>query len=349
MKAVRFTAWKTMPAIVDIDRPVPGPGEVLLKVAGAGACHSDVAIFHDFDENAPVAGLLGPEYTLGHENSGWVEEVGEGVTGFTPGDAYLVYGPVGCGSCAPCSRGQDTYCDNVGTMPYLGTGLGRDGGMAEYITVPARNLVPLGDADPVKAAPLSDAGLTPYHAIKLALPRLQKGGAFALVIGLGGLGQLAVQILSAISGATVIATDTKEEAKELAAKRGAVIVDGGEGQTDRIREITGGRGVDAVFDFVGISPTIGLAQAVIARQGRISVIGIAGQPTQWDFFANPYEAELTNTYWGTIEELYELAALYRDGKLEVDVTTYPIDQAIEAYQALVDGTVLGRAVVVPHQ
>ena len=108
---------------------------------GAGACHSDVAIFEDFDENNPAG--LKPEFTLGHENSGWVEEVGEGVTGFQKGDAYLVYGPIGCGRCKACSRGQDTYCENVATNPYLASGLGRDGGMAEYMTVPARNLVPL--------------------------------------------------------------------------------------------------------------------------------------------------------------------------------------------------------------
>lgn len=96
-------------------------------------------------------------------------------------------------------------------MPYLGVGLGRDGGMAEYVAVPARHLVPLGDADPVNAAPLADAGLTPYHAIKLALPKLAGGGRYALVIGLGGMGQIAVQILKAMTGATVLATDTKDE------------------------------------------------------------------------------------------------------------------------------------------
>ena len=101
-------------------------------------------------------------------------------------------------------------------MPYLGLGLGRDGGMAEYVVVPARNLVPLGDADPVAAAPLADAGLTPYHAIKNALPNLAGGGRFALVIGLGGLGQIAVQILTALTGATVIATDMKPDAMERA-------------------------------------------------------------------------------------------------------------------------------------
>mgnify|MGYP001400700342 CR=1 FL=1 len=135
---------------------------------------------------------------------------------------------------------------------------------------------------------------------------------------------------------------------ELAAQRGATTVEGGDGQAERIRELTGGMGVDAVFDFVGLTPTIELAQKVVAKQGRITVVGIAGGPVSWDFYSNPYEAELTNTYWGTIEELHELAALYRDGHLEVDVTRFDLDDALTAYEHLDNGTLLGRAVVVPH-
>lgn len=346
MKAVRFTAWKTFPTIEEVPRPTPGPGEVLLKIAGAGACHSDIAIFEQFDES--MGEQLAPSYTLGHENAGWVEELGPGVTGLNVGDAYLAYGPIGCGQCPACSRGQDTYCFNAATQPYLANGLGRDGGMAEYMTVPARNLVALGDADPAAAAPLADAGLTPYHAIKLSLPKLQGGGKTALVIGLGGLGQLAVQILVAITGATVFATDMKEDAMAEAVKSGAVAVPGGDGQAERIRELTGGQGVDAVFDFVGITATIKLAQQVVRRQGRITVVGVAGQPTTWDFYSNPYEAELTNTYWGTIEELYDVVALYREGKISPSVTRYSMDQALQAYHDLHDGKISGRAVVTPH-
>jgi alcohol dehydrogenase, propanol-preferring len=140
MRAVRYTQYKTFPTIEEVERPQPGPGEVLLKIAGAGACHSDVAVYNEMDEGAP--GAIPPAFTLGHESSGWVEEVGEGVTGFTKGDAYLVYGPIGCKHCKACSRGQDTYCENVAEVGYLATGLGRDGGMAEYMTVPATNLIP---------------------------------------------------------------------------------------------------------------------------------------------------------------------------------------------------------------
>jgi propanol-preferring alcohol dehydrogenase len=346
MRAVVFTEYQTFPSILEVERPVPGPGEVLLKVAGAGACHSDVAVYKEFTKGAP--GAIPPGFTLGHENSGWIEEIGPGVHGFTVGDAYLVYGPIGCGHCKSCSRGQDTYCENAATMPYLGVGLGRDGGMAEYVAVPARNLVPLGDADPVDAAPLSDAGLTPYHAIKNSLPNLAGGGRFALVIGLGGLGQIAVQILSALTGATVIATDMKEDAMARAEASGAVTVPGGAGQVEAIRSLTGGRGVDAAFDFVGATPTIKTAQASMAQGGRFTVVGIAGGVTDWSFFGTPYESTITNTYWGTIEDLYEVVAMYQAGQIRPEVKRFSMDDALEAYRQLESGQLSGRAVVVPH-
>ena len=248
-----------------------------------------------------------------------------------------------------CTRGQDTYCENAAEMDYAGIGLGRDGGMAEYVVVPARNLVPLGDADPINAAPLADAALTPYHAIKLALPHLNGGGKYALVIGLGGLGLIGVQILKALTGATIIATDMKEDAMAQAEKRGAIPVAGGEGQVERIREITGGNGVNAAFDFVGIGATVTTAMRSVARQGRVTIVGIGNQsPYEWAFLSTPYEAELVNTYWGTVEELHEVVDMYKAGQIEPQVTTYPLDKALEAYQALVDGEISGRAVIVPH-
>ncbi|MCT1805749.1 NAD(P)-dependent alcohol dehydrogenase [Corynebacterium sanguinis] len=347
MKAVRHIGYHTFPEFKDVDKPTPGPGEVLLKVAGAGACHSDVAIFNEFDEG--LNPQMDPEFTLGHENTGWAEEPGEGVAGIELGAAYLVYGPVGCGICRACTRGQDTYCENAAEMDYAGIGLGRDGGMAEYVVVPARNLVPLGDADPINAAPLADAALTPYHAIKLALPHLNGGGKYALVIGLGGLGLIGVQILKALTGATIIATDMKEDAMAQAEKRGAIPVAGGEGQVERIREITGGNGVNAAFDFVGIGATVTTAMRSVARQGRVTIVGIGNQsPYEWAFLSTPYEAELVNTYWGTVEELHEVVDMYKAGQIEPQVTTYPLDKALEAYQALVDGEISGRAVIVPH-
>lgn len=349
MKAIRYTDYQTFPQIVDVDKPTAGPGEVVLKVAASGACHSDVAVFNDFVEGTNP--LCAPQFTLGHEVAGWADEIGEGVDGIERGAAYVVYGPVGCGYCRFCMIGQDTFCENVAQVGYLGIGLGRDGGMAEYVVVPARNLVPLGDADPVKASALADAGLTPYHAIKLALPKLNKAGSSALVIGLGGLGLLAVQILKAMTGATIIATDTKEEALREAEKYGAITVASGDDQAAKIRELTGGRGVDAVFDMVGIGPTVETAMTSVATQGRVSIVGLgaAGSDYGWQWYKEPYEAELVKTYWGTLPELGELVVLLQQGHLEPQYTTYSLDEGLDAYQKLVDGQVSGRAIIVPNE
>lgn len=347
MRAVMFSDFKTFPTLEEIPVPEPGPGEVLLKVAGAGACHSDVAMFHEFDSD-PNNGLMCPPFVLGHETSGWVEALGLGVRSIEVGAPYLVYGPIGCGHCRACARGQDTYCENAADVGYLATGIGRNGGMAEFMTVPVRNLVPLGDADPIAAAPLADAGLTSYHAIKLALPRLAGGGTHALVIGLGGLGLIAVQILRAITGAQVIATDMKPAAMARARELGAVTVEGGPEQAAQIRELTGGRGVDAAFDIVGAAPTIALAQATVAQRGAIQIVGIAGGTAQWSFFTNPYEATLSNSYWGTLEDLHDVVDLYRAGAIQPDVERFTLDTALEAYRRLRDGELDARAVVVPH-
>ncbi len=347
MRAVVFETFKQFPVLTEIPTPTPGPGEVLLRIAGAGACHSDVGVFHDFESDP--TGLMTPPFVLGHENSGWVEALGDGVKGIEIGSAHLVYGPIGCGRCPACSRGQDTYCERPTDVGYLACGLGRDGGMAEYMTVPARNLVPLGtDVDPIAAAPLADAGLTPYHAIKRAMPHLAGGGRTALAIGLGGLGLVGVQILKALTGATVIATDTKAEAMAQAEAFGAVTVPGGDDQVARIREITGGRGVDAVFDFVGADPTIALGAATVAQRGSLTVVGIGGGTYPWNFFGMPYEVNFSSTYWGTIEDLYEVVAMYQAGQIVPAVERFSLDAAPEAYRKLQDGELSARAVVVPH-
>lgn len=347
MRAVLFEQYKSFPVLTQIERPTPGPGEVLLKVAGAGACHSDVAIFHEF-EGDRRGGLLAPPFVLGHESSGWVEEIGPGVSGVSTGEAYLVYGPLGCERCPSCARGENTYCTNKEAVGSLAMGLGRHGGMAEYMVVPVRNLVPLGDADPIDAAPLADAGLTPYHAIKRILPHLNGGGRSALVIGLGGLGQIGVQILKALTGAQILATDLKPEAMAQAQEFGAVTVPGGDDQVARIKELTGGRGVDAVIDMVGVDSTLALAGSVVAERGSVTVVGISNGTYAWQYYGIPYEVNFSSTYWGTLEELHEVVAMYRAGQITPLVRRFPMDEALEAYRMLRDGELNERAVVVPH-
>jgi len=344
MRALQMTEFKHGPELREVPEPTPGPGQVVIKVGGAGACHSDLHLLYDFDAaNAPFT----VPFTLGHENAGWVHTVGAGVSTVSPGDAVAVYGPWGCGACARCSLGIENYCER--TAVPTGGGLGIDGGMAEYFLVPSeRYLLPLpAGLDPVRGAALTDAGLTPYHAIRRSWPKLNPDATIVL-IGVGGLGHMGVQIAKATTGAQVIAVDVKPEALELARKFGAHhTVVSGDTAAEQIMDLTGGRGADAVVDFVGALPTMELARGVARAMSDVTIVGIAGGALPVSFFSQRYEVNIATTYWGTRPELAELLALAARGAINVESTTYSLDDAVTAYDDLHHGKVTGRAVVVP--
>jgi alcohol dehydrogenase, propanol-preferring len=345
MQALQLTEWQHEPELREVDPPEPGPGEVVVKVVAAGACHSDLHLFHDFPPGLVPYDL---PFTLGHENAGVVEALGAGVGGLEVGQPVAVYGPWGCGRCLACVQGAENYCERQAEIGASGGGLGRDGGMATRMVVPAaRYLVPLGDLDPVEAAPLTDAGLTPYHAVRRALPVLPAGSS-AVVIGAGGgLGHLAVQILRAMSPAQVIAVDGRPAGLELAARLGAhATVAAGDDAADQIRDLTGGRNADAVFDLVGADATMALGAAVVRPRGHLTVVGIGGGSFKMSFFAIPYEVTLSTTYWGTLPELHELIALAARGDIAPVVQRYTLGNALDAYRAMQDGKLEGRAVIV---
>ena len=349
MKALRLMAWKSDPVLAEVPEPEPGPGQVVVRIGGAGACHSDLHLMRDFE-----GGLLpwGPPFTLGHENAGWVHSLGEGVTGVEPGQPVAVYGPWGCGRCGRCRLGMETYCEDPAQapVPMGGGGLGLDGGMAEFMLVPsARHLVPLPEGlDPAAAAPLTDAGLTPYHAVRRSLPKLVPGTT-AVVIGVGGLGHLGIQVLHATTAARVVAVDVRPEARALAGELGAdLVVEPGPGAAAEIRGFTGGRGADVVLDFVGSDATLALAAAVGRFLGDLTIVGIAGGSLPVSFFSVPYEVSIQSTYWGSRPELVEVLDLGARGLLRPKITTFPLERASDAYEALEAGTLEGRAVVVPR-
>jgi len=345
MDALQLTAWKHDAELREVAEPEPGPGQVLVRIGGAGACHSDLHLMHDFD-----AGMLpfDPPFTLGHENAGWVEALGAGVEGVEVGEPVAVYGPWGCGRCRRCLMGMENYCERQGEIATMGGGLGRDGGMAPLMVVPSpRFLVPLGDLDPVQAAPLTDAGLTPYHAVKRSLGLLVPGST-AVVIGVGGLGHMGVQFLRELSPATIVAVDQRAEALTLAAEVGAHhTVTMGEQAAAEIRDATGGRGADVVVDFVGADATLALGAAVARPLGHLTLVGIAGGTLPVSFFGIAYEVSVATTYWGSLPELVEVLALASAGRLHARVETFPLARANEAYAAMRAGALRGRAVVVP--
>ena len=348
MRALRLQRWKSEPELVEVPEPVPGPGQVVVRIGGAGACHSDLHLMHDFDAGiAPWA----PPFTLGHENAGWVHAVGEGVTAVAVGAPVAVYGAWGCGACGRCRVGVESYCENpvAAPVPAGGGGLGLDGGMADYQLVPdARHLVPLPDGlDPVRAAPLTDAGLTPYHAIRRSWGKLPPGST-AVVIGAGGLGHLGIQILKATTAARVITVDTNPDALRLAEECGSdLMVSAAHTAAGEVRAATGGRGADLVLDFVGTDATLALAASTVRPLGDLTIVGLGGGTLPVSFFSLPYEVSIQTTYWGSRPELAEVLDLGARGLVVPRTVTFGLADAVSAYRQLRAGTVRGRAVVVP--
>jgi propanol-preferring alcohol dehydrogenase len=344
MRALRLVEWKHPAELTEVAEPEPGPGEVRVRIGGAGACHSDLHLMDDFE-----GGLLpwGPPFTLGHENAGWVESIGAGATGVEIGEAVAVYGPWGCGRCHRCAQGMENYCVHQADGP-AGGGLGLDGGMAEYLIVPdARLLVPIGDLHPADAAPLTDAGLTPYHAVKRSLPLLGPGST-AVVIGAGGLGHLAIQIVAASTPAQVIAVDRRVEALQLAEEVGADrSVLAGDDAAREVRSMTSGVGADVVLDFVGTDETLRSGAAMARSLGHLTLVGIAGGTLPLGFFTVPYELSVATTYWGSRPELIEVIELARAGKIRAQVQHFTLDEAPTVYERMRAGDVSGRAVVIP--
>ncbi|MET0843342.1 MAG: NAD(P)-dependent alcohol dehydrogenase [Mycetocola sp.] len=348
MKALRYTKVGSAPEVVEIDKPSPGPGEVLLRVTAAGVCHSD-----DYVMSLPEDAYLAQRYplplTLGHEGAGIIEEFGAGVrTGLEIGEAVAVYGPWGCGHCLNCSKGWENYCTNAAAEGIRPPGLGSQGSMAEYMIVDdVRHLIPIGDLDPVKNVSLTDAGLTPYHAIKRSLPKLG-AGSYAVVIGSGGLGHVGIQMLKALSGTTVIVLDVSDEKLDLAKRVGAdVTLTSDASAAEKIREITNGLGADAVFDFVGANATIATATAVAAIDSDVTIVGIGGGSATVGFGSIAFDAAVRVPYWGSRSELIEVFELARAGKIDVEVQEYSLDDAPQAYLDLHAGSIRGRAVIVP--
>jgi propanol-preferring alcohol dehydrogenase len=345
MQAFQLVEPQKPAELREVPVPGPGPGQVLLKIGGAGACHSDL---HLMDEPADRLQTKLP-FTIGHENAGWVEKLGPGATGFAPGDPVLVYGPWGCGTCPHCRVGMENYCERAGGFRAGGLG-GIDGGMAPYLLVPStRLLISLGTLDPREAAPLSDAAITSYHAVKRSLHLLGPGST-AVVIGAGGLGQMAIQILRALSSATtVVAVDTAADKLETARRMGAdeALLSGDEA-VKRIKDMTQGQGAQLVLDIVGVDPTLRMAAQVARARGHLTIVGGGGGALPVNFFSPPHECSVASPYWGFIGELMEVVTLAQAGKIQMLVEHFPLERAGEAYQLLREGRIQGRAVITPN-
>jgi NAD+-dependent secondary alcohol dehydrogenase Adh1 len=341
VKAVRLHKFNEMPVVDEVPEPeISGPLDVIVKIGGAGVCRTDLHIMEGQWDAAMGTPL---PYILGHENAGWVHEVGSGVTNVAVGDTVILHPLVTCGLCRACRAGDDMHCEN-NAFP----GLSRDGGMAEYLLTSARACVKLDPSTrPQDVAALADAGITAYHAVRKAIPLLYPGTT-AVVIGAGGLGHIGVQCLSALTATRIIVADRHPDALKLAEQIGAdhcVVCDGS--QVDAVKELTGGQGAHVVLDFVAEQGAEMDGWNMTREAGSYFVIGYGGTlhiPTL-DIIST--ERNIIGNIVGTYNDLAELMDLAQAGKVTLHTRTYSLDAAPEALADLDAGRVRGRAILVP--
>ena len=341
MRAVRVHRYHEDPTIDEIDEPtLTGPLDVIVKVGGAGVCRTDLHILE-----GQWAAVQNPDlpYVIGHENAGWVHEVGEGVTNVAVGDTVILHPQPSCGLCRACRAGKDMQCENA-FFPGLSN---NDGGMAEYLRTTARACVKLDPSTkPADVAALADAGITAYHAVRKALPLLYPGTT-AVVQGAGGLGHIGIQCLAALTAARLVVVDKNPDALALAAQIGAeetVQADGD--HVAAVGDLTGG-GAQVVFDFVAEQGAEMDAWHMTGAGGSMFVIGYGGElriPTL-DFVAG--EKNIVGNIVGTYNDLSELMVLAQAGKVTLHTQQYPLDDAVRALHDLDAGAVRGRAILIP--
>ncbi|PVY96313.1 NAD(P)-dependent alcohol dehydrogenase [Actinomycetospora cinnamomea] len=342
MKAVRVHEYKQDPSIDDIPEPeLQGALDVIVKIGGAGVCRTDLHIV-----NGDWAEIQNPElpYVIGHENAGWVHEVGDAVTNVAVGDTVILHPQPSCGLCLACRAGRDMQCTGGAFFPGLSN---NDGGMAEYLRTTARACVKLDpDTNPADVAALADAGITAYHAVRKAVPHLYPGSS-AVVIGAGGLGHIGIQALAALTATKIIVVDKNQDALDLAKQIGAdetVLADGN--QVGEVQELTGG-GATVVFDFVAEQGVELEAWQMTGPAGYQFVLGYGGQfqaPTL-DFVAG--EKNVIGNIVGTYNDLAELMVLAQAGKVTLHTKQYRLDDALDALHDLDANNVRGRAILVP--
>jgi NAD+-dependent secondary alcohol dehydrogenase Adh1 len=339
MKAALLREYHRPLELVERPRPeLVHPTDVLVRIGGAGVCATDL---HAIEGLMEPAGVTLPR-VLGHENAGWVEEVGAGVSTVSKGDAVLLYPPYSCGLCVACRRGNDMHC-----AQHEFTGLSVDGGFADYVLVSERSLLPLpAGVEPAAVAPHADAGLTAYHAVK-RLAHLAIPGSTAVVIGVGGVGHIALQLIRELGSGKVIAVDVDERRRQLAADLGADEMVDGAAAPDAVGDLTGGRGADLVFDFVGTDQTHADSAAMLARGGTYSVIGYGGTISIPSPALVVNEHVVVGNLVGTWIDLWEVLQLHSAGKVVLKTETHPLDSVNEVLERLREGEVTGRAVLVP--
>lgn len=315
MRAVRFEGGPEM-AVADVPWPDPGPDDVVVRVSACGLCGSDV----HFLEGMPT--LAGLPMTLGHEASGVIETVGSAVTDWVPGDRVAVAIGEGCGSCRTCRAGWPEACRSL-----VAPGLHIDGAFAEYMRTPASTLVRVPDGVSMAAAAVAtDSVASPYHALKCRA-KVQPGEQ-VVVVGIGGLGSVAVRLAKLLGADQVVAVDTSEAALERATRNGADVVvrvpAGAEATaaSGQVLAATQG-GAEVVIECVGHPDTVALGVMSLVPGGRLVVVGVGMAPPAIPLpqavFAL-WELSVIGSFASHRRDLEEVLAMAAAGDLDIEAT-----------------------------
>jgi NAD+-dependent secondary alcohol dehydrogenase Adh1 len=341
MRAVRLHEYDKRPTIDEIEEPrITGPNDVIVKIGGAGLCRTDLHLVEG--QWAEKTGTPLP-FTLGHENAGWVHEVGSAVEHLSPGDTVILHPQATCGTCRACRAGDDMHCSNS-----FFPGLNTDGGMADYLRTGVRAVVKIDPKlQPADVAALADAGLTAYHAVRKAVPLLYPGTK-AVLIGAGGLGHIGIQALRALTPAEIVVVDRSEGALALAKSIGAhytVLANGSHVQ--QVLDLTDGNGAEVVIDFVGERGAERDGVAMLRRAGSYFVIGYGGAINVPTIDIISTEINFVGNLVGTFNDLAELMTLAAQGQVKLHTQTYPLDAVNDAMDDLDGGRLRGRGILVP--
>jgi NAD+-dependent secondary alcohol dehydrogenase Adh1 len=340
MKAVRLHHYGEQPIIEEVAEPkITSPHDVIVRVGGAGVCRTDLHIIEGqlAEKNGPLP------FTLGHENAGWVHEIGSAVSTVAVGDTVILHPVTSCGFCRACRAGDDTHCINSG-FP----GIAGDGGMADLLKTTARAVVKLDTGlAPKDIAAQADAGLTAYHAVKKAASHLYPGTK-TVIIGAGGLGHIGIQCLKALSPTEIIVIDRSPVALETARAWGAdhvLLADGS--QVAKVKDITNGQGAEAIIDFVGEGGAVEDGVAMLRRAGDYYVVGYGGRLNILTHNIITNEINFIGNLVGTYNDLSELMTLTAQGKVTLKTVTYPLEAALDAMHDLETGKLHGRGILIP--
>ncbi|KAJ9662633.1 hypothetical protein H2198_001305 [Neophaeococcomyces mojaviensis] len=343
MRVVRVVDYHQKLQLEDAPEPqITSPLDVVVKIGAAGVCRTDIHILEG--QWAEKSNVKLP-YTIGHENAGWVHAKGDAVTGLEVGDKVILHPLVTCGLCTAGRFGDDVHCENS-----LFPGINVDGGYAEYLKTGARSVIKLDPKlEPADVAALADAGLTAYHAVAKAA-RVLRPGNVVVMIGAGGLGHIGIQVLKAISGATLIVIDRNPDALKLAKGLGAdhtIEVDEGGAFVQKVLDLTGGKGAEAIIDFVAEGGSTKTGLKMIRRAGNYYVVGYGENIDVSTIDIISTEINIIGNLVGSYNDLVELMVLAAQGKVKLHTSIYKLEDFQKAIDDLSAGKVRGRAILVP--